>query len=383
VRCESTECELFSSASPPRRAAAISLAALAALLWARGAACDESPGPLRVVMLLDEDRTEVAGPVSKAVDAQLSDLEVELVLEELVALPEKLPEQVKEAEAVLERSGALAVLWFDFTGPSEVYLHVSGPESDRVLVRRLEPAAGEVGLAEELAIIVRATVEALLAGGRIGVAVAELGLAPRPPPRAESGPPLPSPPERPEPRPEPEPSAASRLALLVGYALHVRSSAHPAVHGLAIGLEAHIRGPLFLSAGYRAFSPIEKRGELVDVRVARHPAQLGMALAFDLGRLRLGAGVEMQLDYLTEEVSNLSEGMERAGDLDDLELSLLPRAELLVRLADRLAIRAAAGAELPLNPRHFTAERAGRTEVLVDTWSARPLLELGIAGFLL
>ncbi|MFO8072453.1 MAG: hypothetical protein R6V85_11320 [Polyangia bacterium] len=381
MRCEPTDSAPLFGAPSPSRAAAASLAALAAVLWAGIALGDETDEPLRVVMLLDADRTEVARPVTRAVEAQLSDLDVELVIEELEALPEQLPGQVREAEAVLERSGALAVLWFDFTGPSEVYLHISGPESDRVLVRRLEPAAGEVGLAEELAIIVRATVEALLSGGRIGVAVEEL--APRPPLRTESGPPPPFPPDRPEPRLEPEPSAASRLALLVGYALHMRSSDHLAVHGLAIGLEARVRGPLFLSAGYRAFSPIETRGELADVRVARHPAQLGMALAFDLGRLRLGAGVEMQLDYLTEEVSNLADGMRRAGDLDDLELALLPRAELLFRLAERLAIRAAAGAELPLNPRHFTAKRAGRTEVLVDTWSARPLLELGIAAFLL
>jgi hypothetical protein len=71
----------------------------------------------------------------------------------------------KEAAA---RLGALTVFWLDTSLGEQLFLYIAEPGGGRVLVRTVE-AADETERLESMALIVRSTVEALLAGGHLGI----------------------------------------------------------------------------------------------------------------------------------------------------------------------------------------------------------------------
>jgi hypothetical protein len=333
--------------------------------------------PARAVMMIvaTGEQEEVSRLVVRAVQSQLSDLDVTFRLTPVPELPATLKQQVALAEEVAAGVGALAVFWCDFADREQVFLYLRGSEGDRILVRRLEEAE-QGGMSEALAIIVRASVGELLRGGRIGIEVAEavaaeeaLQPAPVPPP------PMPEP--APAPAAEPEPRVL-KIAQRVGYVFQTYSADEPAVHGLGLDLGVRVHPLIWIDAGYTLVGTIRHDGDAAALRLRRNPFHLGLGVEIELGDFEVGGSVRGVLDYATFEVRQLKYGMVAVDDKDDLLVSIVPMVSGGWRFYARLHLFVSLGVEVPLSRVHYVARTPEREEVLLDPWPAQPFVFAGL-----
>jgi hypothetical protein len=323
--------------------------------------------PGEAVVMIAERRSEAeTAPVLRAVQSQLSDLAVALQLVWVDELPAAMPDQIVAAEQIARGSHAVAVFWCDLRAADRIYLYFAAPKGGRVLVRELS-GAGEGGLAEALAIIVRSSVEAVLAGGEIGVVVAP------PPPEAkpeDEGVTAPKP---------PPPSGPGRvLALTVGYGMDVLSGQRPAVHAVVLGLEVRLAGPLSVEFGYLFSFPFTQEESQVELTLRRHPAWLGLRGAWLTGDVARSASLWLQMDVVTEEVRALSPAVEVEAEGTEVLFSLVPLLRAGYVFADRFELFVAAGADIPFRRvRYVVGSPTGPLEIFA-TWPVRPRLMVGL-----
>lgn len=344
------------------------IAAMAAVMTVSGAAASE-PGAApdeggAVVMLAERGDTVAAGVVIRAVQAQLSDVSVALRVIWIDALAADLPSQIAKAEEIANGSAAVAVFWCDLARADRFYLYFAAPKGGRVLVRELA-GSGTGGMAEALAIIVRSSVEAVLAGGEIGAVVAP---APRSAGPVEAGPP---------------PSAGAgrdreRLAVTVGYELDVVSNRSPVVHSGAIGLSVRIAEHLSIRAGYVVSEPrsAEERGALLEL--GRHPFWLGGSAFWRAGRLRLAVDVALQLDVVTERVRATEAGVAVASGGREVEPSIVPSFRVAAEIVRRVALFLSAGADVALHRTRYVVSTPTGPVELLSTWPVRPRFVAGL-----
>jgi hypothetical protein len=339
--------------------------------------------PAVVVMIVPEGQERDAEPVVRAVDSQLSDLRVELRLHSSSSHPSDLPGQVAIAGQVAAEQGALVVCWYDLIARRQVFLYLTGADQDRILVRKLEEPE-DAGRAEAIAIIIRSSVNEILAGGVIGIAAASVAPAPPPAPLPTAAPSAPPPtvpeqePPMPEEPPPPTPEERDRLLLDLGYVLHVHSSAQPVTHGLGVALGVRLHPSWMLLAGYTVLGRIRGAGESATVVLSRHPIHLAARLAFDLGMVDLGATLALVLDYATFEVRRAAEELDVVDDHDDLIVAVVPSFDLRARLVGGLHLLIGLGVEIPLHDVHYVVQGPAGPETLLDSWPVQPRL---LAGF--
>jgi hypothetical protein len=340
-------------------------AALAVLGLASAPAVSSGQEPAAAVVMIAERHDEAASEtVVRAVQAQLSDVSVALRVSWTDSLGPDLPAQIASAEALARGSGAVAVFWCDLGRADRIYLYFAAPRGGRVLVRELE-GSGAGGLAEALAIIVRTSVEAVIAGGEIGEIV-----PPRPAGDDEGA-------------KRPPPSAAAqtggeRLLLSLAYRLDVVSAEEPASHAAAVALSVRLAEHFALAAGYAIASPLEAEGHGVLLRVGRHPAWLGCRGIRRAGRLALAAGLDFQADFQTESVRALAAGVTASRGDSEVRPSLVPGLRIGVLLFGRAELFLAAGADIALHRTRYLVEtREGPREIL-STWPVGPRVEAGV-----
>jgi hypothetical protein len=277
------------------------------------AAASASAGDSRstVVMLAESHHRETSERAASAVRGQLSSLPVELEVCWIDRFPGEVSDQIREAERRARSSGAIAVFWCDLGRADRIYLYFAAPGGGRVLLRELS-GPDEGGLSEALAVIVSSSVEAMLAGGKIGVAV-----PPGEPREAgETSPATKRPPD----------SSAVSLRAEAGYALDILSRSAGPTHGpsLAVGLDA---GEHFsCELGYRFAFPVERSARGVSPELWRHPVLLSARAALPLLPFRLSAGLALIVDTVTEKVRALDERTEVSGDGAEVYVSLMPLA---------------------------------------------------------
>jgi hypothetical protein len=124
--------------------------------------------PLIAVLLVNDDgEAELAGRV----EGQTSDLELSLVVERRAAGAGG--PDLAEAAVIAGRHRARVVVWFQRDASSWL-VHIAEPSEDREFVRRVAVASqGDLAssaTAEGVALVVRGALQALAAGGSIGVA---------------------------------------------------------------------------------------------------------------------------------------------------------------------------------------------------------------------
>ena len=195
----------------------------------------------------------VRGPVVDRIRETLEPLELELSVVEVDELD--IMEVLRPTHVV--EGGALAHIFV--TAQSSPELFVVDSTWERILVRRLPAPHGmDEVLREEIAVITGSSVEALLAGGRIGISTREFRTqqsTDAPPPAVEAPPPQPEP--EPESEPEPladetvSPEVSPALASAVGVAYATRAFRHdlPPIHSARIGFKLRGEGRLGLGGG--------------------------------------------------------------------------------------------------------------------------------------
>lgn len=118
-----------------------------------------------VVLVTGDGDAELA----RRVEGQTSDLELALVVERRAPGSRAGP-GLGEAAAIAGRTGARVVIWFERDASSWL-VHIAEPAEDREFVRRVA-ARGDLASsanAEGVALVVRGALQALAAGGTIGV----------------------------------------------------------------------------------------------------------------------------------------------------------------------------------------------------------------------
>ncbi|HUT77762.1 MAG TPA: hypothetical protein VM285_08760 [Polyangia bacterium] len=331
---------------------------------ARADAAKDTGGDRTVVMIAERHDEAASGTVVRAVQAQLSDVSVALQVSWTDSLGRDLPAQIAAAEALARESNAVAVFWCDLTRADRIYLYFAAPRGGRVLVRELE-GSGAGGRAEALAIIVRNSVEAVLAGGEIGEIV------PSRPERGES--------VAPSPPPEAAPEAGDgRLAMAVSYQPDVVSVADPVIHAAALALYVKLIDGISLTAGYALSAPLEAEVRGVLLELGRHPAWIGCRGSWRAGRLRVAAELDFQLDFTTEKVRTLAQGVTVSSGGLEVQPSIVPSLRSGVSLVRRVELFFAAGADIALHRTRYVIDTAGGPEEILSTWPVRPRFLAGL-----
>jgi hypothetical protein len=320
-----------------------------------------APEPARGVLVIGP-RTRERSIVLSALSGQTSDLPVELWAERPRHTRGRLRRRLAWAAGRIESRDALCAVFWD-ARRTRWNLYVVGGEGHRVLTRSLVPR-GEAHY-EELAIIVRNAVRALLEGEVIGVDPSEIE---EPDSEADSAPTT-------EPRPAPLTHRADQRAGPVGlsasWAPQVVSSDAGLLHALSLELLVRI-DPVVFFAAYRVFQTLGGRNELASVDVSRHPIGLGARLEVPLGHLHVGLVSELVLDVMTHRAEGLDPGVRILDSSAEITFSgsLLGRTEY--RFTPALSLFLALGAEVFFDRPRYTLRTASGSQVLVELWQLQP-----------
>ena len=349
----------------------VALAAFAAVMTVCGAAFSEPEAAKDesgvVVMLAERRDTAAAEVVIRAVQAQLSDVSVALQVIWVDALAPDLPSQIAKAEEVARGSAAVAVIWCDLARADRIYLYFAAPSGGRVLVRELA-GSGTGGMAEALAIIVRSSVEAVLAGGEIGTVV----------------PPKPKEEERDRRLPPAVAKAKDegRLDVTAAYELDVVSNSNPVVHAAAVALSLRLGDHFSLGVGYALSGLLEAETDGASLKLRRHPVWMGGSVFGRAGRARLGLDLAFQLDFVTERTRATAAGVVPAKGGRELEPSIVPLFRIAVTVIPHLELFVAAGADIALHRTRYLVDTPDGPVELLTTWPVRPRVIAGLEAAL-
>jgi len=259
---------------------------------------------------------------------------------------------------------AVARVWIDLRDSGRVTVYLAGNREDRVLVRHV-PVAGhldEVGR-EEIAHIVEASVDALLVGGRIGVATDE-------PRKAE--PPAPRPPEH-------------ALNVGVGYEGHAWSTARDLLHGPAVSIgwmpPARVVRPLLLASGSLRF-PVTVEGDPISTRLDQQTVRLLLGASWAVGkRWQLQAAVGGGLDWVRS--SPVTSASTR-GLPEPASTAVMPMGRAMFAAHFALTARAdvfcMVGADVAATNVRYIVSRPNQDDVLFQPWRVRPFVTLGVSA---
>jgi hypothetical protein len=341
---------------------AVLVLAVASLAIARPAGAEPAPQPRQV-------EVTIAGGQQEAQDLQnvLSELLGRLG----VTATYTQSEQIEISAALASRGQAGAVVarvWMDLRAPSSAMVYIAGEAGDRVLVRRVRrQGRGDEVAREELAHIVESTVDALLSGGRIGVA-AEI-------------PQEPFVMITPQAAPRSEPPRVRGFGLSLGYEAQEWSAHGDPVHGPFVSLgffsvRDQLRLGIRLSGQMRFPSEIEPHP--VGMRLDHGALRLVPEIEVGLGwawALRGGVGAGIDLTYLQPVVSG---GDAVEGDAP--RWTVTPIARALVGIgyypAPGRSFALIFAGDVDLIGTRYFVDRPGGSEDVFRPWRVRPTVGL-------
>lgn len=247
--------------------------------------CRESAAEERAALIVRVAGTPVEAFVER-IRGQVSDLPIRIRTVELDARADEL---ARAALRLGREEGAIAVVWLEPIEHGELLVRVTASASGEQLVRRLDAPTERADTAtserlETAAVVVRATLEALLETGRIGPPSSPPAPGEEPPPPPESAVPSPRPP-RTAPGPAPlvrsSPSFTSRAAL--GWLAVIDGQTTAGLHGplarldvrrkhVGIGLQGALSLPATIDDG------------VVQLRLVRASLGADAVLAWPLDR---------------------------------------------------------------------------------------------------
>jgi len=311
-----------------------------------------APAQKTVVLIAQEDADPMTERALDAIGAGLVDVPITLVPRRVAGWDNAIANRVDHARGVAASTGAIAVIWLDLSAPQHVFLFIADSTGGRVLVRNVRTETQDVeAQLETLAVIVRGSIEGLLAGGTIGVERPDAAAA--------------------------HADEAERLGVSIGYALQLFAPTDPVIHGARIEVRVRLSKWLFLLAAYRLDLPVEAESPEVAADIWSHPIELGLFGQWRFSRWRLDLGACAVVDIVTFTVT----ARDRNVDADD------PGAEATVALypfvrIDRIVGRLASvffsvGIDIELYNHRYVVTTTENSRVVVAPWRVRPMFELG------
>lgn len=316
-----------------------------------GALTREAEPQASVILLASQQDPEQAQQLSQALQSHLADLRVRVSLSWTPELPPVFGQQLALARDAAARTRANLVLWCDPQALDALYVLVPDEGGGRLLYRAVdtESSRRDVRL-EAMAFVARATVVELVQPA-----------TPASPPSAQ---PL-----------------GSHLELSLSYMASAHSSAVPLQHGARLGLGYAILDHLSLGAWVRLTPGLLARTERAAVAIDSFPLELGAQVPFDLGPLRIFAGVSAVPSYLGWEAYSRDPQIEEAHPGPVLELSAGTYLGLRWQLGPELALAGEIGCDALLLGADFTLVRAdGSRDPLLTPWLLRPFARVGVVA---
>lgn len=353
----------------------LGLLCLAAALLAAPANAGE---PRRVVLVVSASDAARAESLMGAIKAQLGDLPVALVVEEPARVPSALRDRLDFAAQACKQHDAVGAFFVEAEQVDDILLYLVEPAAKRALVRRVKKTAGaEQAGVEEMSIIVRSTVGALLEGREIGM---EVGPEIAPPPKPAEPPPKPKPtPPRPAPPRPPEPERHGLGRLAAHYAGESFAPEAPWQNGLGVELSGSPDGQLFFGLGYVAFAPVEVEGDAARVRVARYPLRALVAYEIPVERLRFAGQLGFVGELDRRSTTKTGTGVVPTESADTLLWAVSPRVTARYEVWSRTHLWAGVGLDVFLSNSEYVADLPGRREALLSPYRTRAQASLGLA----
>ena len=326
----------------------------------------------RVVFVLHE-RSPAAGVLETfdRMQGQLGELDLDIFAVRVARL-HRLSAQARQAAEVAERREAAAVFWFAPRARASLRVYALHVPSGRVFARDVSLAQDATVQREQLAIVLRAAVPAVLEGGR------DLGeplLVVQPESAA---------PESPRPPPSPSPEAAAvggtgeqpRLRAALGYARTAIAPTAGWQSGASMQLVLDAAGWLRASSGVGYAFPIAIEGQGADAIIKRATLVAKLGAGWSTGRAAVGVEVGPLVEMWHRRTVVHAEELEptppstlwRPGGV------LEARLELLVGL--RMGLYALAGVQWLPTPHGLTI-RSAQTGQQLATYAVRPHVGLG------
>ncbi|HJL15796.1 MAG TPA: hypothetical protein RMH99_09075 [Sandaracinaceae bacterium LLY-WYZ-13_1] len=358
---------------PARRVAFVSLALLA---WGPGLARaqPEPPRARAVDVVFVGDAIEASG-LAPVLEELLARIDVELRQGPI--------EAVLDPRAVLtprpDAPPALARIWIELAD-DRTTIYLVDDAWERILVRHV-PTGGALDEVsrEQVAHIVHAAVDALLAGARIGLTRVEaserLGVAPEPPPE---------PTESPEP-PEPPPEPALGADVVLAYTPQLFADGPAVRHAVSVlgSLLVGRRSPrLALTAGIDVWPSSDHEGAGLGLELSTVTLRAEAAVevrVIEGTHVRVGGGLALdvttaQTRRLAGSMVEVAESFTEAGPLVCLRLAVQQRLWEWISLSGGLLV------DVDLLDTRYVVEGNERDDAVVDPWLVRPALWLGVGG---
>lgn len=360
-------------------ASVASRCALALALLSHGVAFADDRAPARVAFVLHE-HSAAAGVLLTfdSMRGQLGELELDIVPVRLRRL-EPLSAEARQAADLARQQRALAVFWFEPQDGNTLRVYALQAATGRVFARNVVLGGHAIAQREQLAIVLRAAVPAVLGGGN------ELGepllvverdvptkLPPSPP--MSAAPPAAAVVQRPAPPP--------RLRAATGYAASTLAEGAAWQHGVSAQLVLDAMGWLRASAGVGYAAPVSIAGNGASATITRIPFVASAGVQRDLGRVRVGieAGPLVEAWHRRTIVSTDSLQPTEPSTVWRFGVALAVRLE--ATLASRVGLYVIACGEW-LTPTHRLTIQSAQGEETIATRSLRPHIELGLTFDLL
>lgn len=357
---------------------------LASLVLHTGPARAEPPaGTSRTVVFLATDGADGSArrAVLDAVRAQLRDLPVTLRVEDAPGPRDDLRATAARARSVAEQHHAVGVLWLDLHAGGDALLYVVEPAGERVLVRRVQAEKSSAAELEQLGLIVRGTVTALLDGAVVGLVPREgsasAPTAERAPAPSAAAPPPPAPDRAAPPSPPavPPPSVLRRFTIGLGYAGNAFVSGGAWQSGLRVSVTFQASSVFDVTAGYTIFQPTELRVAAAVVRLHRHPIEVGLSRHLRFGRLGVRAAALAFVDPITRATLSIAGASSLPSDRTSFVGGFSPRIEGTFGLTPTVRLFAGGGADIGVNRIGYAV---GPADAEDTTWLVRPRLDAGL-----
>jgi hypothetical protein len=267
------------------------------------------------------------------------------------------------------------VFWIELDGQAQWFVFMMDPLDERILVRPVDASAPAAAV-EAVAVIVKASTQALLAGNLDSLEAEELAPPPPAPPLVAEPAPTP-PPAAPSPPPPPrEPEGRGGLRLALGYAGCTFADEHTWQSGLSLTASWIARSGLYGGLGY-AWYAATVPDDPVGIEVRRHPVTALFGKRLWKGALAVDLELGLVVDVLTRHTTDTPGGYRASGDSTRVVAALAPRLRTELTVVAPVALFLDLGLGYVLNNFEYIATDPER--VVLSPHRLRAELGAGVA----
>jgi hypothetical protein len=335
----------------------------------------ESAAPSRTAVLLIAQGTPAAqkDAALAAIRSQMVDVPIRIVVQETTIPRGDMRAVIDLAVELSVRNSAIGTFWVDLDHEGDLLLYLTEPQGSRLLVRRIRSPKGAEGAAlEELGLITRYAVSALLEGGQIGMQPVPVAPTrpPAPPAAAETG--------ADAPRTIGGEATRKRLRLGAGYSGESWLAELGWQNGVRAFASYELGRDSYVGVSYAWEAPLTFETNRASARLVRHPAELLFGARLPLGPVALAGEIALGLDAQVRSTTSSAQGLSKTPDETVLTVAVSPRVGVTKQALGRAEFFGFIGIDYVVNPTAYVIDSPARERVLGST-RVRPRVDMGVS----